>query len=107
MHFTKLHWGDYSKNTSHLSLLEHGVYMQIMRVYYSTEKPISDKQKYRCIGARTEEEKAAVDAVLDDFFQQIDGKWHLERCDKEIKKYHERQAINKQNAKQPRRKDGF
>lgn len=107
MHYTNFHWGDYSKNTGHLSLLEHGVYLQLMRVYYSSESPIQDKQKYRCVGARTDEERAAVDAVLDDFFQKVDGKWHLERCDKEIEKYRKRQEVNRQNAKKPRRKDGF
>lgn len=98
MHFIKFHIGDYAKNTAHLSLLEHGVYRRLMDVYYAREEPIPEQNKYRCIGARTAEEKSAVDAVLEDFFIQKGSEWHLERCDEEIEKYRKRQQINRQNA---------
>lgn len=107
MHFVKFHLGDYSKNTGHLSLLEHGVYFQLLRVYYATEKPIQDNQKYRCIGARSPEEKAAVDAVLSDFFAQVGSEWRLSRCDEELEKYHKRQETNRKNAAKKGRSSDF
>ena len=107
MHFYKYHIGDYMKNTSHLSLLEHGAYKRLLDVYYTTEEAIKDKNKYRCVGARTAEEKEAVDAVLDDFFTQVNGKWHSERCDKEIEKYKNRADQNRKNGSNGGRPSGF
>lgn len=97
MHYYSRHIGDYLKNTSHLSLLEHGIYSRLMDVYYVTEQAIQDKDKYRCVAARTPEEKESVDAVLGDFFKLTDGLWKHERCDKEIEKYQRNADKNRAN----------
>lgn len=76
--------GDYTADTAHLSLLEHGVYTVLMDRYYLTEQPIPADQVYRLARARTEEERAAVDAVLRDFFVLEDGVWKQKRIDAEI-----------------------
>lgn len=55
-------------------------------VYYIHETPLpgDKKQLYRLVGARTKEEKEAVDSILNEFFEEdIDG-WHQNRCDHEI-----------------------
>ena len=53
MNYYKRHIGDYMKDASHLSLLEHGVYMRLIDVYYTRESSIPEDQAARLIGART------------------------------------------------------
>ena len=62
MFYFKFHIGDYRRETSHLTLLEHGVYMSLMSTYYASEQPLpkDERQLLRLAGARTEEEKQAV-----------------------------------------------
>ena len=76
----------YKIETSHLSLLEHGVYLQLKNLYLSQESPLSadtDKIK-RLINARTQDEKDAVDNILADFFIQTDNQFLNEQLDKHI-----------------------
>jgi uncharacterized protein YdaU (DUF1376 family) len=84
MNFYKRHLGDYLKKTSHLTLLEHGVYTRLIDVYYTHEKPIPDDKAARLIGARSKDEQQAVRDVLAEFFILRDGNWHQSRCDEEI-----------------------
>jgi uncharacterized protein YdaU (DUF1376 family) len=80
------HIGDYLTATTHLTLLEHGVYRRLIDVYYIREAPLpADKnQVYRLVGARTKEEKEAVDSILSEFFQVTEEGWAQDRCDYEI-----------------------
>lgn len=87
MNFYQRHIGDYLKDTSHLSLLEHGIYTRLLDVYYTKESGIPDDQAARLIGARGAELKA-LKAVLNEFFTLTDGIWIQRRCDSEIAKYH-------------------
>lgn len=72
MNYYERHLGDYSKDTAHLSILEHGVYSLLLDRYYGTEKGIPADQAHRIARARTKEEKSAVDAILAEFFH-LDG----------------------------------
>lgn len=84
MNYYRRHIGDYLKDTSHLSLLEHGVYTRLMDVYYTREAPIPEGGAARLIGARSPEEREALESVLREFFQ-LEGKlWYQSRCDEEI-----------------------
>jgi uncharacterized protein YdaU (DUF1376 family) len=76
--------GDYQRDTSHLSLVEHGAYGQLLDFYYSGEKPLpSDRQTlYRICRAFSKLEREAVDSVAGQFFRQA------ERADEEIEKRH-------------------
>lgn len=84
MNYYKRHIGDYMKDASHLSLLEHGVYMRLLDVYYTRECAIPVDQAARLIGARTKEEKAALEVVTCEFFTVVDGAYTQTRCDSEI-----------------------
>ena len=84
MNFYKRHIGDYIKATSHLSLLEHGIYNRLLDVYYTRESGIPEDQTARLIGARTSAEKHALKSVLLEFFELVDGQWRQGRCDEEI-----------------------
>ena len=45
MHYYPKNIGDYRRDTMHLSLLEHGVYMTLIDHYILNEEPFSDNIK--------------------------------------------------------------
>ena len=94
MNYYEHHIGDYAAATGHLSLVEDAVYTRMLRRYYLTETPLPADmgQVARLVGARQQEEIAAVEAVLGEFFTlQADG-WHQKRADEDIAKYLEKQG---------------
>ena len=70
MHYYQHHIGDYRRDTTHLSLLEHGVYRQLLDWAYLESEPIPKETEvvYRRLSAKTEDEKNAVNIVLLEFF---------------------------------------
>lgn len=84
MNHFRFHIGDYLKDAAHLSLLEHGVYLRLMQVYYTREEPIPEDQAARLIGARSQDERDALAAVIREFFKVVDGNCHQNRCQGEI-----------------------
>lgn len=89
MNYYERHLGDYAKDAGHLTMLEHGAYTLLLDRYYTTEQPIPVDQAHRICRARTKEERAAVDAVLAEFFVLADGSYSQKRTDEEIAKYKE------------------
>lgn len=89
MHYYQHNIGDYRRDTSHLSLLEHGVYRQLLDMYYLNESPLTAdlNQIFRKLCARTQEEKDSVEIILKEFFQLTDSGWTHKRCDEEIDDY--------------------
>lgn len=111
MHYAKIHFKDYAADTAHLSLLEHGVYFQMMRLYYTNERPLpAEAEKVaRFIGARSDDERKAVANILDEFFTLEYNGWHQKRIDVELSRYTERKAINGEIGKlggRPRKPEG-
>lgn len=94
MNYYSHHIGDYLSATAHLSLLEHGVYRRLIDVYYIHEAPLPAevKQIYRLVGAKSKDEREAVDTVLEEFFTKVDAGWSQSRCDFEIGKCAEGQS---------------
>lgn len=86
MNYYEHHLGDYTKDTAHLSMLETGAYRLLLDRYYGTEKGIPADQVHRVARARSDEEKNAVDVVLDEFFQLENGVWLNRRAEEEIAK---------------------
>ena len=86
MFYYQFNMGDYRRDTGHLTLLEHGIYRQLIDLYYITEKPL-DANAMRLVCVRTTEEEQAYKTVLADFFQERDGKYFHTRCEFEISKY--------------------
>lgn len=100
MNYYEHHLGDYAEATAHLSFVEDAAYSRMIRKYYAQEKPLpaDPKAVQRLIGARTKEEREAVDTVLGEFFVlAIDGH-HNARCDAEIARYQDKQAKAKRSA---------
>jgi uncharacterized protein YdaU (DUF1376 family) len=99
VNYYERHLGDYAKDTAHLSMLEHGAYSLLLDRYYSTEQGIPEDQTHRVARARSKEERAAVDAVLQEFFVLVNGVWINNRTEEEIEKARLRIETARQNGK--------
>ena len=101
MHYYSHNIGDYRRDTTHLSLLEHGVYRQLMDTYYLSEKPLTpdhaDLMRTHC--ARTADEVRAVENVLKDFFVSTPEGYIHKRCDVEIEAFHSKSDSARESAK--------
>ncbi|MGL4651266.1 MAG: YdaU family protein [Caldilineaceae bacterium] len=91
MNYFEMHIGDYEAATAHLSMLEDAAYGRMLRIYYRTEKPLPAdlKQVCRLVRAHSKPERDAVQAVLDEFFEQHEDGWHQARCDSELARFRE------------------
>lgn len=98
MNYYERHIGDYLKDTAHLSLLEHGVYSRLMDVYYTKETGIPVGDVARLIGARSREEKQALQVVLQEFFVLEADAYRQTRCDREIARVKDKQEKAKRSA---------
>ena len=99
MNYYERHLGDYSKDTAHLTVIEHGAYGLLLDRYYGTEAGIPADQAHRIARARTKDEKAAVDVVLAEFFQLVGGIWINKRAEEEIVKAQSKISASKTNGK--------
>jgi len=99
MNYYERHLGDYAKDTTHLSMLEHGAYALLLDRYYASEEAILDQIKYKICHATKSKERAAVDFILNSFFTLIDGAWTNRRAEDEIIKYKKRVVAAQSNGK--------
>lgn len=101
MHYYQHNVGDYRKDTSHLSLLEHGIYRQLLDTYYLEETPLSNDlaKLMRSHSVRNADEKQALENVLSDFFSLTQEGYIHTRCDKGIAKYHSKSDSARASAK--------
>lgn len=101
LHYYTHNIGDYRRDTSHLTLLEHGVYRQLLDQYYLNEEPISlDLEKvHRHLSIKTDEEKNALTNVLQDFFNETESGYVHKRCDDTINEYQNKSEKASQAAK--------
>lgn len=96
MNYYKRHLGDYAKKAGHLSPLEHGVYTLILDSYYDREQGPTLMEATRWARARTEEEKSAVLAVLDEFFTLgPDERYTQNRVEEELATYRAQAEVNR------------
>ena len=94
MHYYKRNIGDYAKKAGRLSMLEHGAYTLLIDACYDRERFPSKDEAIEWCWARTPDEIAAVEFVLDRFFTLGDGAYTQERIAEELAKYHENAARN-------------
>lgn len=90
MHYYPHNIGDYRKDTSHLTLLEHGIYRQLLDSYYLDELPLSNDlaKLMRSHSVRSADEQQALQNVLTDFFELTEDGYIHKRCDDVIAQYH-------------------
>ncbi len=89
MNYYPHHIGDYAAATRGLSLAEHGAYRTMLDLYYLDEQPLPAAPEALCraVGARSEEERAAVLIIALNYFEERDGLLYHKRCDEEIAQY--------------------
>ena len=97
MHYYQHSIGDYRRDTMHLSLLEHGVYRQLLDLYYLNECELN-ANALRLICARSAEEMQAAESVLNEFFEKTETGYKHKRCDEEIAKFHNKSLKAKASA---------
>ncbi len=104
MNFYKHHIGDYAQATGHLSFAEDAAYSRLLRKYYAEEHPIPGplKAAQRLVGARTREEREAVETVLGEFFEWDEEAvcWRNKRADEEIARYQAQADNNRRIAEE-------
>lgn len=81
-----MYFGDYLRDTAHLSLSEHGVYLLLMAHYYSTGKPLPADEcaLQRICRCTTADDTKALRSVVGNFFKLSDGVYRHKRIDAEI-----------------------
>ncbi len=101
MHYYTFNIGDYRRDTSHLTLLEHGIYRQMLDSYYLNEQPLPADEallmRTHCV--RSADEIQALKNILADFFVLQDDGWHHRGCEKNIAAYREKSAKASASAK--------
>lgn len=100
VNYYERHIGDYTRDTAHLSLLEHGIYSRFLDLYYTREKPLPADPKAieRLVGARSRDEREAVRAVLEEFFELATDGWNNKRCNEELARFEDKRAKAKRSA---------
>lgn len=100
MNYYEHHLGDYAQATSHLTFVEDAAYSRMLRKYYAEEKPLPADLRavIRLVGARTDEEREAVDIILKEFFTLEEDGWHNKRADDEIAKFASKRDKAKRSA---------
>lgn len=86
MRYYKHNIGDYAQATAHLSMTEEGAYRRLLDLCYSTEAPLpADVTRVcRLVRATTRQERAAVEAVLAEFFDLTDDGYRQRRVEREL-----------------------
>lgn len=109
MVYVQWHISDWEAETRLLSPLEKGIYMELLMLYYSSETPLLRSKFDRITRRYTEEERAAFDYVLSEYFEEREDGFHQVRCDREIALCHEksdkaRKSIQARWAKKPEKR---
>lgn len=101
MNFYAFHIGDYASATRHLTDFEDLAYRRLIDVYYVTEKPLplDRRQTYRLARAASDDMRAAIDVVLQEFFHEEEDGWHHKRCDEEIATAKEKSSLARANGR--------
>jgi uncharacterized protein YdaU (DUF1376 family) len=101
LHYYSFNVGDYRRDTMHLSLVEHGIYRQLLDSYYLNEGPITKSKDdlMRSLCVRNADEKEAFNRIVLEFFLEIDGTLIHRGCDKVIQQFHKKSDSARVSAK--------
>lgn len=98
MNFYKRYPGDYLRDTSHLSLAEHGAYSLMLDYHYSTEKPLpKGRHLYRLLRAEKASERRIIDSVLSEFWVEKENGFVHKRALKEFEKMERKRSTAREN----------
>ena len=84
MNFVQFHIGDWDSSTRLLSPTEKGIYIDLLFLYYSLERPLMRSECERIARAYADSERRAMEYVLERFFMAEGDSYRHLRCDQEI-----------------------
>lgn len=101
MHYYKFNIGDFDKSTRHLSIIERGLFRDILDLYVKDEKPITDnlKKLERLLCVKSKAEKEALQNILDDFFVLTDDGYYSDYCQSILNDTTDRVEASRENGK--------
>ena len=100
-----IYWGDYLRDTAHLSASEHGAYLLMIGHYWTTAKPLPDHdEQLRRIARMEKAEWKRARLVLEGFFTISDGVWRHSRIDAELVLWGSKNEFYKDRASNAARK---
>ena len=81
-----IYWGDYAKDTGHLSAVHHGAYLMLLKHYWVTGAPLpaDDAQLWRIACADSLAHWRKIKGVVLAFFEEEDGMLRHGRVDHEL-----------------------
>lgn len=94
MLYFKLHIGDWITGTRLCSPFERGIYIDLLTLYYSKERPLMRDECERIASAYAPEMRKSFDYVLNNFFEKDGDTYRNHRADQEIAEY---TAISEKN----------
>jgi uncharacterized protein YdaU (DUF1376 family) len=90
-HWVPFYVGDYEKDTKHLSLTEDGAYFRLLRYVWGTGRRIPGVESaYRIAGAQSDQDRACVDRILIEFFEEKNDEFFNKKAEKILKKQNEK-----------------
>jgi uncharacterized protein YdaU (DUF1376 family) len=92
--YFKLHIGDWITGTRLCSPFERGIYIDLLTLYYSKERPLMRDECERIASAYAPEMRKSFDYVLNNFFEKDGDTYRNHRADQEIAEY---TAISEKN----------
>jgi uncharacterized protein YdaU (DUF1376 family) len=107
VNYFELYPGDYLRDTTRLSLVEHGAYLRLLMAYYAEEQPLpaDEAELFVIVSAVSAADKAAVKKVAARFFPiGEDGTRRNGRADEEIAKAQRRIETARSNGSKGGRK---
>lgn len=99
MNYVPFHVGDWDTSTRLLSPSEKGVYIDLLMLYYSLERPLMRSECDRIARAYADSDKEALEYVLDRFFDREGDTYVHHRCEAEIAAMREKSAKAAKSAK--------
>jgi uncharacterized protein YdaU (DUF1376 family) len=100
MHYYQFNIADYRADTAHLSLIEHGIYRQLIDWYYLDEKPIPlETQVVTRRLSLGSDMLHLLQNILSDFFIKTENGYLHNRIEQELERYKTQFAKNRVNGK--------
>lgn len=96
MHHYQHNIKTFNHATRHLTRVERSLYRDLIELYYDTEQPlpaVSFDKLCRLVLAHSDDEKAALKAVLDEFFVLTGEVYSHDYCDTQIEKYRTNSSV--------------
>lgn len=85
--YMPLFWGDYLRDTQHLTITRSGIYLHLINTYWCRGGPLpDDDEQLAAVCKLSVEEWLGHRPVIAAFFEVRDGLWHHKRIDAELAK---------------------